>query len=457
MAEAKLSEQRAAQAAPEVFVEKEKQPARRIEDSLAKIGGFNTVKGFLPDAENLDLRNKAQRNIFLNEQRFAEKRKKLTSDLKKWLELLAEDKKTPMEFAESCSQKERKYKELFMDNLSIATETVKKLETEYRTMDMFFKNTGSDKIRNLRLINVDKNELQDSNSDFIKEINELLKNSYDRLSLKDNYSLMVMPGYVFEDNTILRLWAQMSHKYKVMLITDHADEMTYNDMVDNTERYRDSDVFLQNIILTSNWLLGRKKEEMAREEDNFYVPPSGALAGKMYDDSRNIADPSAGKKHGTLNEVKGVRLDLLKSEIAGLMDKQVIPMVFSEGRVMAFNDTTLFNGDNKAMQSYTIVRVFDWIKKVLMNFLNDEALQNWDTIKSPKILKEKIQEFLNQHKGYGKLFQDYTLGNPSQDPLTKNITVDMQITPYFSAKNFIVKLSATKNKGPGFEKDCDVS
>jgi hypothetical protein len=455
MAEAKLSEQVTGQAAPEVVIEKK--AARRIEDSLAKIGGFKTIKGFLPDAENMDLKNRAQRSIFLNENRFGEKRKKLASDLKKWLDLLAEDKKTPMEYAESCSQKEKKYKELFMDNLSIATDTIKKLETEYRTMDMFFKNTGSDKIRNLRLINVDKNELQDSNSDFIKEINELLKNSYDRLSLKDNYSLMVMPGYVFEDNTVLRLWAQMAHKYKVMLITDHADEANYNDMVDNTERYRDSDVFLQNIILTSNWLLGRKKEDMAREEDNFYVPPSGALAGKMYDDTRNIADPSAGKKHGTLNEVKGVRLDLLKSEIAGLMDKQVIPMVFSEGRVMAFNDTTLFNGDNKAMTSYTIVRVFDWIKKVLMNFLNDEALQNWDTVKSPKILKEKIQDFLNQHKGYGKLFQDYTLGNPSQDPLTKNITVDMQITPYFSAKNFVVKLSATKNKGPGFEKECDVS
>ena len=455
MAEAKLQEQLTGQAAPEVVVEK--RPERSITDSLSKIGGFNTIKGFLPDAENMDLKNKAQRNIFLNENRFGEKRKKLASDLKKWLDLLAEDKKTPMEFAESCTQKEKKYRELFMDNLSIAAETIKKLETEYRTLDMFYKNTGSDKIRNLRLINVDKNELQDSNSDFIREINELLKNSYDRLSLKDNYSLMVMPGYVFEDNTVLRLWAQMAHKYKVMLITDHADEANYNDMVDNTERYRDSDVFLQNIILTSNWLLGRKKEEVAREEDNFYVPPSGALAGKMYDDSRNIADPSAGKKHGTLNEVKGVRLDLLKSEIAGLMDKQVIPMVFSEGRVMAFNDTTLFNGDNKAMTSYTIVRVFDWIKKVLMNFLNDEALQNWDTIKSPKILKEKIQDFLNQHKGYGKLFQDYTLGNPSQDPLTKNITVDMQITPYFSAKNFVVKLSATKNKGPGFEKDCDVS
>ena len=455
MAEAKLSEQAVQQAAPEVAVER--QPVRSIEDSLSKIGGFNVLKGFIPETENLDLKNKAQRNIFLNEQRFSEKRKKLANDLKKWLEMLAEDKKTPMEYAELCAQKEKKSKELFSDNLNNAVEAIKKLETEYRTLDMFFKNTGSDKVRNLRIINVNKNELQDSNSDFIQEINELLKNSYDRLSLKDSYSLMVMPGYIFEDNAILHLWAQMAHKYKVMLVSDHADEVNYNNMVDNTERYRDSDVFLQNIILTSNWLLGRKKEEIAGEEDNFYVPPSGALAGKMYDDSRNIADPSAGKKHGTLNEVKGVRLDLLKSEIAGLMDKQVVPMVFSEGRVMAFNDTTLFNGDNKAMQSYTIVRVFDWIKKVLMNFLNDEALQNWDTIKSPKLLKEKIQDFLNQHKGYGKLFQDYTLGNPSQDPETKNITVDMQITPYFSAKNFIVKLSATKNKGPGFEKDCDVS
>ena len=455
MAEAKLSEQAVQQSAPEAVVEK--RPARSIEDSLSKIGGFNVLKGFIPDAENLDPKNKAQRNIFLNEQRFSEKRKKLANDLKKWLEILAEDKKTPMEYAEVCAQKEKKYKELFSDNLNRAVETIKKLETEYRTLDMFFKNTGTDKLRNLRIINVNKNDLQDSNSEFIQEINELLKNSYDRLSLKDSYSLMVMPGYIFEDNSIMRLWAQMAHKYKVMLVTDHADEVNYDNMVDNTERYRDSDVFLQNIILTSNWLLGRKKEEIALEEDNLYVPPSGALAGMMYDDNKNIADPAAGKKHGTLNEVKGVRLDLLKSEIAGLMDKQVIPMVYSEGRVMAFNDTTLFNGDNKAMQSYTIVRVFDWIKKVLMNFLNDEALQNWDTIKSPEILKGKIQEFLNQHKGYGKLFQDYKLGNPSQDPYTKNITVDMQITPYFSAKNFIVKLSATKNKGAGFDKDCDVS
>ncbi|MFV0538265.1 MAG: type VI secretion system contractile sheath protein TssC [Dysgonomonas sp.] len=442
-------------------VQKQEQVAKQTqfqaEDAIAKLGGFGAIKNILPDAENLDFKSKAQRNIFLGEQRFAGKREKLASDLKKWIELLDENKTSAVEYAEICSQKEKKYKDLFSKNLSNLLEAIAEIEREYRTLDAFFKNSGSDKIRNLRLINVDKNELNDSNSEFIKEIADILKNAYDRLSLKDSYSLMVMPGYIFEDNTILRMWAKLAHDYKVMLVSDHADETSFDNLVDNTDKYRDSDGDLQNIILAGNWLLGRRAEELAAEEENFYIPPSGALAGMMYNESKNMAQGAAGKKHGTLSEIKGVRLDLLKTQIAALMDKHIIPMVFSEGRVMAFNDTTLFNGDNKAMQSYPIVRIFDWIKKVMMNFLNDEALQNWDTFVSPDVLKEKIQAFLNVHKGYGKLFQDYKIGEPRQDPETKNITVDMEITPYFSAKNFIIKLSATKGKNAGFDKNCEIS
>lgn len=434
-----------------------KQTQFQVEDVIAKLGGFGAIKNILPDTENLDFKSKAQRNIFLGEQRFAAKREKLASDLKNWIELLDENKTSAIEYAEVCSQKEKKYKGLFSKNLTNLLDAIEEIEREYRTLDAFFKNTGSDKIRNLRLINVDKKELNDSNSEFIKEIADILKNAYDRLSLKDSYSLMVMPGYIFEDNTILRMWAKLAHDYKVMLVSDHADETSFDNLVDNTDKYRDSDGDLQNIILAGNWLLGRKAEELAGEEGNFYIPPSGALAGMMYNESKNMAQGAAGKKHGTLSEVKGVRLDLLKTQISALMDKHIIPMVFSEGRVMAFNDTTLFNGDNKAMQSYPIVRIFDWIKKVMMNFLNDEALQNWDTFVSPDVLKEKIQAFLNVHKGYGKLFQDYKIGEPRQDPETKNITVDMEITPYFSAKNFIIKLSATKSKNAGFDKNCEIS
>ena len=235
-------------------------------------------------------------------------------------------------------------------------------------------------------------------------------------------------------------------------MSDHNDDTDFDSMVENVEGYRDSDVDLQNVILCANYLLGREKQDVADEYEGLYLPPSGALAGMLYNDNTNISQGAAGKKYGTVSEIKGVRVDLLKSELAALADKQVMPMTFSDGRVMAFNNASLYNGDNMAMKEYPIVRVFEWIKKVLINFLNDEVLQNWDTKISPKELKQKISDFLNANKGFGKLFEDYTWkADPKQDPDTKNITLDIDIKPYFAAKNFIVKLSADKK-----QKDCKI-
>jgi len=452
MAETKLNEQINPQV--EQGERFESKPFNK-EESLSKIdGGFNIIKTILPDAENLDFRNKAQRAIFLSEQRFADKRKRLASDLKKWIDLLSEDKKTPTELVESCNQKGKKYTELFKDNLERALYASSNLEREYRTLDVFFKNTGTDRMSDLRLINVDKTTLQDTSSEASENITDILEQAYNRLSLKNNYGLLVMPGYVFTDQSILKPWAEKARKYRLMLISDHADETSYEDLIENTEDYRGSEPHLKNVILTANWLLGRKKEEMANEEDHFYIPPSAALAGMIYNNTnKNISQPAAGKIYGTVNEVNGVRLDLLRNEIEALMTKQVIPMVFSESRVMAWNDTTLCNAD-KVKEGYAITRVFDWVGKVMINFLTDEALANWDTITSPPILKAKIQEFLNAQKK-ARLFQDYILSDPRQDPDTKEIYVNMEVTPYFTAKNFNVKLSATKSDN-GFEKGCEV-
>ena len=63
---------------------------------------------------------------------------------------------------------------------------------------------------------------------------------------------------------------------------------------------------------------------------------------------------------------------------------------------------------------------------------------------SPKNLKAKLQAFLNDYKGYGNLFQDYEIKEPKQDPETKRITCDISLTPFYSAKNFIIKVSADK-------------
>ena len=284
-------------------------------------------------------------------------------------------------------------------------------------------------------------------SEDAQEVDNILRGGFDRLSLKECYSLLVIPGNVFQDKVSLLQWAKIAFKYKVMLITDHADEYSFDDLFANTEGYKDSDIELQNVIVTANWLVGRESEKLSENEKEsaaFYIASSGALAGKLYDESASMAQGAGGKKYGTLDGVKGVKLDLLKSEIASLMDNQVIPMVYSEGRVMAFNNSTLYNGDNTAMKEYPIVRVFDWVKKVLMNFVHEVALENWDPYNSPKNLKSKIQAFLNDYKGYGNLFQNYEIKEPTQDPVTKRITCDISLTPFYSAKNFIIKVAADK-------------
>lgn len=445
MADTELQKATAPQA--EATQEVRQQAAADTTQLLKKFGGFNAVRGFLPDTDNLNPARKAAKVVFLSDKRFEGKRAALAQDIKAWLALLDEGHDSATGFADACKANEDKYTAVLKQGITDALYATQDLERSYRSLDAFFKCANTDKVKNLRIINVDKNDIADADSGFSGEVDHLLRDGFDRLSLKDAYSLMVVPGAVFQDKTDLLSWAKIAFKYKVMMITDHADEFSVDDLQANTEGYKDSDACLQNVIMTANWIVGREAEKLSADEEDakaFYVYPAGALAGKLYDETANMAQGAGGKKYGTLDGVKGVKLDLLKSEIAALMDNQVVPMVYSEGRVMAFNNNNLYDGDLTAMKEYPIVRVFDWVKKVLMNFVHEVALENWDPYNSPKNLKSKIQQFLNQYKGYGNLFQDYEIGTPSQDPETKRITCDISLTPFYAAKNFVIKVAADR-------------
>ena len=442
-------EMQKAQAAGQAGAElQEKEGKKDVSQLLKSFGGFNAVRGFMPDADNMNPARKAAKDVFLKDKRFKDKRDGLKKEISRWLELLSDDSiESATGYADACKQAEDKYTSVLKQGITDALYATQNLERSYRELDSFFKTCGTDKVKNLRIINVLKEDIADADSGFAGEVENLLRNGFDRLSLKDAYSLLCVPGAVFTDKVDLLQWAKMAFKYKVMLITDHADEYSFDDLQANTEGYRDSDQELMNVVMTANWIVGREAEKMSSDEEDqkaFYIAPAAALCGKLYDETANMAQGAGGKKYGTLDGVKGVKSDLLKSEIAALMDNQVIPMVYSEGRVMAFNNTTLYNGDLDAMKEYPIVRVFDWVKKVLMNFVHEVALENWDPFNSPKNLKSKIQEFLNQYKGYGNLFQNYEIGEPRQDPITKQITCDITLTPFYAAKNFVIKVAADK-------------
>jgi len=73
---------------------------------LSAFGGFNAVRGFLPDADNLNPTRKAAKQVFLTDKRFKDKREALKKDLKGWLALLEEDHGSATEFTDACKAKE---------------------------------------------------------------------------------------------------------------------------------------------------------------------------------------------------------------------------------------------------------------------------------------------------------------------------------------------------------------
>ena len=209
---------------------------------------------------------------------------------------------------------------------------------------------------------------------------------------------------------------------------------------------------LSNTIMTCNWLVGRGKNAAVGEEDDVFVPPSGALAGKIY--KTLMSQITAGKKHGGLSEVDGVRFDLKKSEIANLESLGLVPMVNEYGKVMAFSGKTLFNGDNLGLQTYSVVRVFDYVAKVLMDFLNRRAFENFDA-RTRKEIQNQIVRFLDGITGPGKLIENFEIRRFEQDPTQKDrIFVDVRLKPYFPAKNFLIKMDGQKGD-EGTEWDTD--
>lgn len=440
--------------------EKIENPSDLLQDSLGglnKFGGFQLLKGLIKGVENMDPRRKAVKNIFLSDAAYTESRKKLKNELELWVSILEGGSSDPMQIIEACSEKRDKTERNLKDNLFNIHEDIKKLEITYRTLDSFFANAGQGKIDCLILMNVNKDELESHYSEDTIAIREELEKYYDRLSLKNNYSLLVVPGYLGDAATV-RMWADTAYRNKVIMLTDFKDSLNFTMLKDELDdaNLQGQDAQLANVVMTCNYILGRKKSELAGEDDDIYLPGSAALAGRMTNtDETVIAQGSAGKKYGTLSSVKGARIDLRKAEIAALIDQGVIPMVEEDGRTMAFSNRSLYNGATIGLQEYPIVRTFDWIGKVFQNFFNDEAFINWNSQVKAE-LQQAIHDFLSDYKGPGKLIENYNLKGVNQDPKTKDISVQVELKPFFAAKNFFIELTG-HNGTAGVEWDQNVT
>ena len=251
--------------------------------ALAKFGGFNVLESSVDGIQNLNPERKARRNIYLTSNEKAAERKELAKSIEMWVEMLKSGKSIT-EMIDACQKKSAAVSDLLSQNQLKAVEEVKQLEKSYRTVMLFYKNTDSDKIKNVSIVNASMAQLTDlDNSFFIDAIANELRANYDRLDLRTNYSLLVIPGFL-GSNKVVEKWAKIAHDNKVMIYTDFADLEKPDDVI---EMFFDSnlsggDIYKSNVCMTCNYLVGRGRYAELGETEDLLVPPSAALAGSVY-------------------------------------------------------------------------------------------------------------------------------------------------------------------------------
>ena len=444
MADNKLQAQRST--ATTTVVKQETATSASALDALKEFGGFAFLENLIDGYSNLNPARKARRNIFLTDEQWSSERKNLINRLSVWLDLLKNSNNVE-QMRDAANSKAEQMEQLLNFNLKKSLERVKELERSYRSVALFYKNTESPKVKNISIVNADISQLKDlDNTLFIDHISSELDRNYDRLDLRNNYSILVVPGYL-GSNAVLDKGSKIAYKNKAMLVTDFADLESADDVIDIffNANHSGGDVYKSNTLMTCNWLLGRDKNVKVGEEESLYVPGSSALAGKIY--NTLMAQVVAGKKFGSINEVESVRFDLKKSEISELERVGLIPMVNEYSKVMAFSGKTLFNGDNLGLQTYSVVRVFDYIAKVLIDFLNRRAFENFSS-KTEDDLRRQIVKFLDSIQGPTRLIEKFKVIRIQQDKKQKDrVWLDIHITPYFPSKSFVIQLEGRKGEG----------
>lgn len=161
--------------------------------TLEKLGGFGFVETVVDGMANMNPERKARKQIFLTDSSKKVEREDLLKNIKLWLELL-ESNQTTEELISQCKQKSTDAVLSLKTNLKQLLNQSRELEVSYRTLAQFYKNTELDKVDNVSVINASMDQITDlDNPVFINHISEEFKLYYDRLDLRDNYSLLSIP------------------------------------------------------------------------------------------------------------------------------------------------------------------------------------------------------------------------------------------------------------------------
>ncbi|MBU8933891.1 MAG: DUF5458 family protein [candidate division Zixibacteria bacterium] len=410
---------------------------------------FKTTDGDLVrGVEWLDPKKNFQRKEFLTKKDHAGARALLVERLKIWSKFLAEGG-SPDDIRKGLNEEATGLEANLEKNMKKVHQESRDLEITYRAVDKFFSNAQAepdDKVA-AWFSNISGEELMDPDDrDKFEALARAVSDEFREWGIKRCWSMLAIPGYLGSVENIDTVARQLGMPNKVHVMTDLPDLESFEETMDLLEDptydgLMSSDLHKQYASVFANYLQARTANDY--EEDDMWIPPSAAMAGKMYlgDTTAGMQQPMAGYKFGKINDAKYLRYRCNQPDASKVNEKGINPMVNFEGQPVSMGAATLYN--KETFNVYSIRRTYDYVYKSLRNYLNKQTFTVIDS-KFMDALRTDMTKFLSAISGDDNILQDYTITVFADEEMRKRQEVDIKVSlnPKYPARSFNIEFAA---------------
>ncbi len=456
--EMKPQEAEAMAAAPKEAVEKvsDEEFASIMGDAFADFSklanllpSFKTADGDLVrGVEWLDPKKDFQRKDFLSKPDFAKQRKLLAHRLKLWMDFLSRSGSLD-DIRKNLNEEAAKLETNLEKNMRKVHKASRELETTYRAVDKFFANAQQepDEKVNAYFANISAEELTNPNDkDKFENLTKAIAELYREWSIKECFAMCVVPGYLGSVENIDTFGRQLGFPNKVHVMTDLPNFEKFDEVMDMLDdpsyaNLMGIDNYKQYVSVFANYLMARNANQY--EEEDMWIPPSAAVAGKMYqgDTTVGMQQPMAGFKYGKISDAKYLRFKANQPDASKINEKGVNPLVNFEGMAVAMGAATLFS--KETFNVYSIRRTYDYVYKTMRNYLNKQTFTVIDQ-KFIDTMRKDIDKFMKAITGGDNILQDYKVDIFADEEMRKRQEIDVKISlnPKYPARTFNIEFVA---------------
>ncbi|HVP07426.1 MAG TPA: hypothetical protein VMS71_06255 [Candidatus Acidoferrum sp.] len=453
------------QAAEAMEAQREAQVAEKVSDAeFASIlgdsfGDFSKLAALLPSfkttegdlvrgVEWLDPKKDFQRKEFLTKKEFAKQRALLAERLKIWVEHLGKSENIDS-VRKGLAEDAAKLEANLVKNMRKVHQAGRELETTYRAIDKFFQNAQQepDEKVNAWFANVSAEQLADPNDrEKFEKLAKAVADLYREWSIKECFAMAVIPGYLGSVENIDSFARQLGFPNKVHILTDLPNFEKFEEVMDmledpNYANLPGIDNYKQYVSVFANYVLARTRNQY--EDDDMWIPPSAAVAGKMYqgDTTIGMQQPMAGFKYGKIADAKYLRFKCNQPDASKINEKGINPLVDFEGTAVAMGAATLFT--KETFNVYSIRRTYDYVYKTLRNYLNKQTFTVIDQ-KFIDTMRKDIDKFMKAISGGDNILQDYKVDIFADEEMRKRQEVDVKVSlnPKYPARSFNIEFVA---------------